>query len=90
MPIKVKRVSDGTTYNLSNEINIDSSVKSVKTELKKNFPPKFENGCKLKFNGKVFKSRHSLKRYGVDENCEILMDDSKQWSSSSSSSNSRD
>ena len=36
------------------------------------------------------KSRHRLKHYGVLENGTIEMDDRKNWSSSSSSSDSED
>jgi hypothetical protein len=36
------------------------------------------------------KSRHHLQHYGVMDNGNIEMDDQKNWSSSSSSSNSQD
>jgi len=42
------------------------------------------------FEGKVMKSRHILQHYGVMDGNTIDMDDRKNWSSSSSSSDSED
>ena len=87
-------------------------VLSIKSNLRKNYLPKFPNGqlrlniwqfyfiifilfnsikgCRLMFAGKVMKSRHRLQHYGVMNNNTIEMDDRKNWSSSSSSSDSED
>lgn len=89
MPITVTRLSDGAKHNFA-DINPKSFVKILKSAIKKEFTPKFPNSCKLKFEGKVMKSRHHLQHYGVMDNGNIEMDDQKDWSSSSSGSNSQD
>ena len=89
MPIRVKRLSDGAVYELK-DVSSKSFVQSAKTQLRKEFPPKYKNGCRLQFNGKVMKSRHHLKHYKVGDDTEIEMNDIKNWSSSSSSSSSTD
>ena len=63
-------------------------VKDIKSKLKSDFPPKYTHGCKLMYRGKVLKSRHHLHHYGVQENDLIEMNDTKDWSSSSTSSSS--
>jgi hypothetical protein len=90
MPIVVIRLSDNQSYVLPEDFNEKKFVKSVKSQLRKNFVPKYPNGCRLKYNGKVMKSRHHLHHYGVVDGVTIEMDDRKNWSSSSSSSSSTD
>lgn len=85
MPITVKRKSDGQVHKF-NDLDESTRVNDVKNRLRAEFSPKFENGCRLVFNGKVLKSIHRLKHYGVQNNGVVEMDDSKNWSSSSSSS----
>lgn len=88
MPIIVVRKSDGS----QKEFNYGPNdwVKSLKNELHTELPPAHPNGCKVRFNGKVLKSRHHLKHYKVIDGATLEMDDSKNWSSSSSSSDSTD
>ncbi|CAF1052872.1 unnamed protein product [Brachionus calyciflorus] len=86
MPIRVKRVSDGSVHKL--DVTPETRVGEVKSRIRAEFAPQFPNGCRLIVNGKVLKSIHRLKRYGVTDGGEIIMDDSKNWSSSSSSSDS--
>jgi hypothetical protein len=90
MPVKVKRLSDNKVHELPDDISPKSFVKSVKSHLHKNFAPQFPNGCRLVFESKVMKSRHRLNHYGVMDGNTIDMDDTKNWSSSSSASNSED
>ncbi len=90
MPLRVHRISDNAIHQLPAEITEKSRVKDVKDEVREKLAPKFPNGCKLKFNGRVLKSRHSLKHYGITANDKLEMDDTKDWSSSSSASNSED
>lgn len=85
MPITVKRKSDGQTHKFD-DLNEGTRVHDVKNRLRAEFTPKFENGCRLIFEGRVLKSIHRLKHYGVQNNGIVEMDDSKNWSSSSSSS----
>jgi hypothetical protein len=89
MPITVERLSDGATMTF-NDINPDSWVRSLKSAIRKDFIPKFKNGCRLMVGKKVMKSRHHLRHYKVNDNDKIQMDDRKNWSSSSSSSSSTD
>ena len=88
MPIKVKRLSDGHVFSLPDHVNPLTRVRDVKKELHAHLAPKFEHGCRLKYQGKVLKSLHKLTHYGVQENGELEMDDTKNWSSSSSSNGS--
>lgn len=85
MPITVKRVSDGKTHVFA-DIDDTARVHTVKERLRAEFEPKFQNGCRLMFNGKVLKSIHRLKHYGINNGGVVEMNDSKNWSSSSSSS----
>ena len=87
MPITVERLSDGATMTF-NDIGPGSWVRSLKSAIRKDFIPKFKNGCRLMVGKKVMKSRHHLKHYKVNDNDTIQMDDRKNWSSSSSSSSS--
>ena len=88
MPVTVKRLSDGATHQFN--LGPGDWVRSLKSAIRKEFLPKFPNGCRLIFGGKVMKSRHHLKHYGILEGNTIDMDDRKNWSSSSSSSQSTD
>lgn len=88
MPITVKRASDGKTHKF-NEISPKSSVRSLKSEIKEHLAPNYEHGCRLKTpDNKVMKSRHKLQHYNIADNATVLMDDSKNWSSSSDTSES--
>ena len=88
MTLTVHRLSDGATHTFN--LGPGDWVRSLKSALRKDFLPKYPNGCRLVFNGKVMKSRHHLKHYGVAEGGTVNMDDRKNWSSSSSSSSSTD
>lgn len=85
MPISVKRRSDGKVQRFD-DFNETTRIHDVKKRIRNEFAPKFENGCRLIFSGKVMKSIHRLKHYGIQNNGIIEMDDSKNWSSSSTSS----
>ena len=85
MPISVIRKSDGSVKTFG-DMTETTHVHSVKKALRAEFAPKFENGCRLMFQGKVMKSIHRLKHYGVKNNDKIEMEDTRNWSSSSSSS----
>ena len=85
MPVKVVRKSDGESQ-VFEDITPGSTVNNLKDEIRKTFPPKYKGGCRLFFAGKVLKSRHHLKHYKIQDNAEIIMDDTNDWSSSSSDS----
>ena len=85
MPITVKRLSDGQQHKFD-DFNEQTRVHEIKNRLRAEFVPKFENGCRLMFNGHVLKSIHRLKHYSVQNNGVLEMNDTKNWSSSSSSS----
>ena len=85
MPITVKRISDGQSHTF-NDFDDHTRVHDIKSRLRQEFAPKFENGCRLTFAGHVLKSIHRLKHYHVQNNGTIEMHDNKNWSSSSSSS----
>ena len=87
MPVNILRLSDNHTY-VFKEIEPTDRVYSLKSRIKDDFMPSFPNGCRLKYNGKVLKSRHRLKYYNIEDNCTIEMDDRKNWDSSSSSAES--
>ena len=87
MAITVKRLSDNHTYEFY-DIEPKNLVRSLKSRIRKDFMPSSPNGCRLLFNNQVLKSRHSLKHYKIDEKSVIEMDDRKNWSSSSSESDS--
>ena len=89
MPVNIKRLSDNKLHKQHVDPN-HVRVGEVKTKIRAEFAPQFPNGCKLLFNGKVLKSIHRLKHYGIADNGTIDMDDRKNWSSSSSASNSED
>ena len=62
MPLTIKRVSDGKTFILDS-IDPTHKVSEVKKILRISFPPQFEHGCRLQFNGKVLKGKRKLKHY---------------------------
>lgn len=86
MPVTIKRLSDKATFKA--DVSTNARVGELKTKIRAEFAPQFKNGCRLIFGGKVLKSIHRLKHYKIEENSEIEMDDRKDWSSSSSSSDS--
>ncbi|CAF0736380.1 unnamed protein product [Rotaria sp. Silwood1] len=74
-----------------------ATVGELKTQIRSTLPPKYTQGCRLIFNGKVLQSKRTLKHYGLTNNqapphmlgnSNILMDDTKNWKSDSSSSSS--
>ncbi|CAF0756376.1 unnamed protein product [Rotaria sordida] len=74
-----------------------ATIGELKTKLRTSLPPKFTRGCRLIFNGKILQSKRTLKHYGLTNNqapphvlgnSNILMDDTKNWKSDSSSSSS--
>ena len=62
MPLTIKRVSDGKTITLDS-IDPTHKVSEVKKLLRNEFPPQFEHGCRLQYNGKVLKGKRKLKHY---------------------------
>jgi hypothetical protein len=86
MPVSVKRASDGKSHQF--ELGPENRVNELKALVKAQIAPQFPHGCRLKFRGKVMKSHHRLKHYGVHDGAVIEMHDEKNWSSSSSSSDS--
>ncbi|CAF2380632.1 unnamed protein product [Rotaria sp. Silwood2] len=87
--VTVVRKSDGQSITFV--MDEKTHVHDLKKELKLRLKPKFEQGCRLIFRGKVLKGKHSLKHYGIKKGVNdqaISMDDSKDWKSSSSSSDS--
>ncbi|CAF1464278.1 unnamed protein product [Adineta steineri] len=85
--VTVVRKSDGQS--LTFVLDEKTHVHDLKTELKLRLKPQFEEGCRLIFRDKVLKGKHSLKHYGIKKGVNdqaISMDDSKNWNSSSSSS----
>jgi hypothetical protein len=85
MPITVKRISDGKEHKFA-DFDDHTRVHDVKKRLREEFAPKFENGCRLTYAGHVLKSIHRLKHYNIPNNGTVEMHDTKNWSSSSSSS----
>jgi hypothetical protein len=86
MPVIVKRISDGKAQKF--ELGPESKVRDLKAQVKAQLAPQFPHGCRLQFNGKVLKSLHRLKHYHIQDGATIEMHDEKNWSSSSSSSDS--
>ncbi|CAF1379159.1 unnamed protein product [Didymodactylos carnosus] len=85
----VTRKSDGQSLAFS--LPEKSSVKDLKNDLKARLPPQFQEGCRLICKGKIMKGKHKIHHYGFKNGTNgvpILMDDSKNWESSSSSSDS--
>ncbi|CAF2329339.1 unnamed protein product [Rotaria sp. Silwood2] len=95
--LTITRKSDDTFVVIL--LNEKTTVGELKTKIRTALPPKFTKGCRLIFNGKVLKSKRTLKYYGLTNNqapphmlgnSNILMDDSKNWKSDSSSSSSEE
>ena len=93
--LTVTRKSDDSSVVIV--VNEKITVGELKTEIRSRLPPKFDQGCRLIFNGKVLRSKRKLKYYGLTNNqappnvlgnSNIFMDDSKNWKSDSSSSSS--
>ncbi|CAF0720719.1 unnamed protein product [Rotaria sordida] len=87
--VTVVRKSDGQSITFV--MDEKTHVHDLKKELKLRLKPRFEQGCRLIFRDKVLKGKHSLKHYGIKKGVNdqaISMDDSKDWKSSSSSSDS--
>ncbi len=67
-------------------------MKDLKALLREKHKPQWPKGCRLLVKGKVMKSRHDLKHYGIKDGDNvddiITMDDNKNWKSESSSSSS--
>ncbi|CAF0726491.1 unnamed protein product [Adineta steineri] len=93
--VTITRKSDDKSVILL--VNEKITVKELKTEIREKLPPQFEEGCRLIYQGKVLTSKRTLKRYGLTKNqapphvlgnSNILMDDTKNWKSDSSSSSS--
>ncbi|CAF1514149.1 unnamed protein product [Didymodactylos carnosus] len=84
--VNVMRKSDGKFLGFI--LSEKATVRELKNELKLHLTPQFSQGCRLIFRDKVLKGRHTLKHYGLKVGVnqqDILMDDSKDWSSSSES-----
>jgi hypothetical protein len=93
--ITIIRKSDDSTVVLI--VNEKITVGELKTEIRTRLPPKYDQGCRLIYQGKVLRSRRKLKYYGLTNNqappnmlgnSNIIMDDTKNWKSDSSSSSS--
>ncbi|CAF0804711.1 unnamed protein product [Didymodactylos carnosus] len=84
--INVMRKSDGKFLGFI--LSEKATIHELKHELKLRLTPQYPQGCRLIFRDKVLKGRHTLKHYGLKVGVnqqDILMDDSKNWSSSSES-----
>lgn len=93
--VTIIRKSDDSTVVLL--VNQKVTVGELKTEIRTRLPPKFDEGCRLIYKGKVLRSKRKLKHYGLTNNqapphilgnSNIIMDDTKNWKSDSSSSSS--
>ena len=81
------RLSDKTVHHFP-DIGPNTFVKSLKELIKTDFPPAYPNGCRLVYEGRVLSSKHRLKHYRVSEKDIIQMDDRKDWTDTSSESDS--
>lgn len=87
MSVTVKRLSDNATKQF--HVAETHRVSELKKMIHADFAPHTPHGCRLiSPHGKVMKSIHRLKHYNIGHNAVITMDDSKNWSSSSSGSDS--
>ncbi len=95
MQLTITRKSDDTSVVLL--FNEKTTIGEVKKELRTRLAPQFDEGCRLIYKGKVLRSKRTLKHYGLTYNqapphvlgnSYILMDDTKNWKSDSSSSSS--
>lgn len=95
--ITVTRQSDSASFVFYVDQKI--TVGELKNEIRTRLPPKFAQGCRLIYKGKVLHSKRTLKHYGMTNNrappnvfgnTNISMDDTKNWKSDSSSSSSEE
>ena len=93
--LTITRKSDDSSEVLL--VNEKLTIRELKNEIRTRLPPKFDEGCRLIYKGKVLQSKRTLKHYGLTNNqapphilgnSNILMDDTKNWKSDSSSSSS--
>jgi hypothetical protein len=93
--LTITRKSDDSSVVLL--VNQKTTIAELKTELRTRLPPQFDEGCRLIYKGKVLRSKRTLKHYGLTNNqapphvlgnSNIIMDDTKNWKSDSSSSSS--
>lgn len=85
--ITIKRLSDNSIKQFT--VQETHRVSELKKMIHADFPPHTPHGCRLiSPHGKVMKSIHRLKHYKLGNNPVVTMDDSKDWSSSSSGSES--
>ncbi|CAF1332193.1 unnamed protein product [Adineta steineri] len=87
--VTVVRKSDG--HSMTFVLDEKTHIHDLKHELKRRLKPRYEQGCRLIFRNKVLKGKHTLKHYGIKKGVNdqaISMDDTKEWKSSSSSSDS--
>ncbi|CAF1472473.1 unnamed protein product [Adineta ricciae] len=89
--VTVVRKSDG--HSMTFVLDEKTHIHDLKQELKRRLKPRSEKGCRLIFRDKVLKGKHTLKHYGIKKGVNdqaISMDDTKEWKSSSSSSDTDD
>ncbi len=93
--VTITRKSDDSSVVLL--VNEKITVGELKKEIRTRLPPKFDQACRLIYKGKVLRSKRKLKHYGLTNNqapphvlgnSNIIMDDTKNWKSDSSSSSS--
>lgn len=93
--VTITRKSDDATVVIV--VHQKTTIGDLKKEIKSRLPPKFDEGCRLVYKGKVLRSKRTLKYYGLTTNqapphslgnSNIVMDDTKNWKSDSSSSSS--
>jgi hypothetical protein len=87
MPIVIERKSDGSKHSFA-DVTLQTKVGELKKKILAEFAPANPRGTRLLYAGKVLKSVRKLKHYKMSENDTIVMDDTKNWSSDSSSSGS--
>ncbi|CAF1600505.1 unnamed protein product, partial [Didymodactylos carnosus] len=84
--VNVMRKSDGKKLEFI--LPETTTIRELKNDLKHRLTPQFVPGCRLIFRDEVLKGKHTLKHYGIKvgvDDQDILMDDSREWRSSSSS-----
>jgi hypothetical protein len=93
--VTITRKSDDSSVVLL--VNQKTTIAELKTEIRTRLPPQFDQACRLIYKGKVLRSKRTLKHYGLTNNqappnvlgnSNIIMDDTKNWKSDSSSSSS--
>jgi len=84
--LNVKRKSDGKMIEFI--VPETTTILELKNDLKHRLTPQYVGACRLMFRGEILKGKHTLKYYGIKvgvDGQDILMDDSKEWLSSSDS-----